>query len=401
MQTIKLKEIKHRGKFQIAAFFPYNRTLIELCKEASMVYSKTHKCWYIENNAENYNQVKTKFYGQADIDETELLAVNSEKLNLSTSLILPSTPLRNHRIVSTLRTEIKSEKMEGYDKREVPKEIADGLYKLKQWMAHKRYSESTIKTYLDSAKSFLMFVHPKPLQDVSNDDMVDYVNEYIIKRRLSFSYQNQAVNAVKLFFREIVKSKLDVEKFERPRREYKLPNVLSKAEVAAILKAHNNVKHKTMLSLIYACGLRRSELLYLKPTDIDSKRGLLIIRQAKGRKDRIIPISEKIIEMLRRYYMMYKPKVWLFEGQKVGEQYTAGSLQEVLKQSLEKSNIKKPVSLHWLRHSYATHLLEAGTDLRYIQELLGHKSSKTTEIYTHVSTKNIQKIKSPFDDLNL
>jgi len=225
------------------------------------------------------------------------------------------------------------------------------------------------------------------------------VNEYIIKKHLSYSYQNQVINAVKIFFREIEHSKFDVEKFERPRRQYKLPNVLSKAEVAAILKAHTNVKHKTMLSLIYACGLRRSELLYLKPTDIDSKRGLLIIRQAKGRKDRIIPISEKIIEMLREYFKIYKPKNWLFEGQTEGKQYSEQSLQSVLKQSLEKSGIKKPVTLHWLRHSYATHLLESGTDLRFIQELLGHKSSKTTEIYTHVSTKSLQKIKSPFDDL--
>jgi len=145
--------------------------------------------------------------------------------------------------------------------------------------------------------------------------------------------------------------------------------------------------------------LRRSELLNLKPTDVDSKRGLLIIRQGKGRKDRVTPISEKIIQMLREYYKMHRPKEWLFEGQNKGEQYSEKSLQSVLIQSLEKTGIKKPVSLHWLRHSYATHLLEAGTDLRYIQELLGHKSSKTTEIYTHVSTKSIRNIKSPFDDL--
>jgi len=281
----------------------------------------------------------------------------------------------------------------------IPTEIEQGLSALRLWMAHKRYSESTINTYIDGAKSFLMFTYPKPIQRVSNDDMVLYVNEYIIKRGLSFSYQNQVINAVKLFFREVVHGDLDLVKLERPRHEYKLPNVLSKEEVASILKAHINIKHKTMLSLIYACGLRRSELLNLKPLDIDSKRGLLIIKQAKGRKDRVAPISGKVIEMLREYYKMYRPKIWLFEGQNTGEQYSEKSLQNVLKQSLEKAQIKKPVTLHWLRHSYATHLLEAGTDIRYIQELLGHKSSKTTEIYTHVSTKSLQKIKSPFDDL--
>jgi integrase/recombinase XerD len=154
-----------------------------------------------------------------------------------------------------------------------------------------------------------------------------------------------------------------------------------------------------MLSLIYACGLRRSELLNLKLTDVDSKRGLLIIRQAKGKKDRVAPLPERIIVLLREYYIAYKPATWLFEGQVKGKQYSEQSLQSVLKQALLKAGIRKPVSLHWLRHSYATHLLEGGTDLRYIQELLGHKSSKTTEIYTHVTDKSLQKIKSPFDDL--
>lgn len=190
-----------------------------------------------------------------------------------------------------------------------------------------------------------------------------------------------------------------MEKIYRPKTEKLLPNVLSKEEIKKILNAHSNIKHKTMLSLIYSCGLRRSELINLKPSDIDSKRNVVIIRQSKGKKDRIVPLSIKILMMLRDYYLDYKPKTWLFEGQNVGEMYSEKSLQSVLKQALSKTKINKPVTLHWLRHSYATHLLEAGTDLRYIQELLGHNSSKTTEIYTHVSTKNIQQIKSPFDDL--
>jgi len=152
-----------------------------------------------------------------------------------------------------------------------------------------------------------------------------------------------------------------------------------------------------MLSIIYACGLRCGELLRLKPEHIDSKRNILIIKQSKGNKDRIAPLSDKSITLLRSYYKTFKPKVFLFEGEKEGSPYNARSLQNVLKQSVTKAGIKKPVTLHWLRHSYATHLLENGTDLRYIQEILGHSSSKTTEIYTHVSTKNIQNITSPFD----
>jgi len=165
------------------------------------------------------------------------------------------------------------------------------------------------------------------------------------------------------------------------------------------LQIRTNQKHRTMLSLIYACGLRRGELLNLKPENVDSKRHLLLILNAKGKKDRVIPISDKVITMLREYYKMYKPKIWLFEGQNAGEQHRDKSIQSVLKQALEKAKISKPVTLHWLSHSYATHLLESGTDLRYIQELLGHKSSKTTEIYTHVTEKSLQKIMSPFDDL--
>ena len=159
-----------------------------------------------------------------------------------------------------------------------------------------------------------------------------------------------------------------------------------------------NLKHRMMLSLFYACGLRRSELLHLQLTDIQSDRGLLLIRQAKGKKDRVVPLSAKLLENLRQYYVQYRPKRWLFEGQG-GGQYSEANLAKVLKTSLERAGINKPVTLHWLRHSYATHLLESGTDLRYIQELLGHNSSRTTEIYTHVSEKNLQAIRSPFDDL--
>lgn len=154
-----------------------------------------------------------------------------------------------------------------------------------------------------------------------------------------------------------------------------------------------------MLSLIYSCGLRCGELLALQPHHIDSKRNIVFIKQSKGKKDRIVPLSPKVLLLLRDYYKAYRPKTYLFEGQRVGCPYDARSLQLTLKQALQKAGINKPVTLHWLRHSYATHLLESGTDLRYIQELLGHNSSRTTEIYTHVSTKSIQLIKSPFDDL--
>jgi integrase/recombinase XerD len=271
--------------------------------------------------------------------------------------------------------------------------------KFKHWLLSRRYSDSTIKTYTEALKSFLTFYNEKLVSEITNDDVIRYNNEYILNNNLSASYQNQIVNALKLFFSTVQETKIELDKIHRPKRAKLLPNVLSKEEVKSILNAHSNIKHKTMLSLIYACGLRRSELLHLKPADIDSKRGIIIIRQSKGKKDRIVPLSTKILLLLREYYLINKPQKWLFEGQIAGELYSEKSLQSILKQALQKVAITKPVTLHWLRHSYATHLLESGTDLRYIQELLGHNSSKTTEIYTHVSTKSIQQIKSPFDDL--
>jgi integrase/recombinase XerD len=245
----------------------------------------------------------------------------------------------------------------------------------------------------------LIFYREKPVAEITNEDVIIYNNEYILKNNLSASYQNQIVNAIKLFFQTIRETKMMVDKIHRPKRAKLLPNVLSKEEIKLILNAHSNIKHKMMLSLIYSCGLRCGELLALKPVHIDSKRNIVLLKNAKGQKDRIVPLSPFILEMLRDYFKIYKPKTYLFEGQNAGELYSEKSLQSVLKQALQKAKITKPATLHWLRHSYATHLLESGTDLRYIQELLGHSSSKTTEIYTHVSTKSIQQIKSPFDDL--
>ena len=342
------KIITHRGSKRIAVYFEKNAELIARIKQLEgSRWSQTLGVWHLPDTEENRIRFKL-------------------------------TPL-SHTIPSS----------EGIVQ----------IEKFKQWLRSKRYSESTITTYSEALKSFLVFYREKPIIDITNEDVIVYNNEYVLKNNLSASYQNQIVNAIKLFFQTIRDTKMMVDKIHRPKRAKVLPNVLSKEEIKLILNAHSNIKHKTMLSLIYSCGLRRSELLNLKPADIDSKRGIIIIRQSKGKKDRIAPLSPKILEMLRDYYLLCKPKIWLFEGQIVGESYSEKSLQSILKQALQKTGIKKPVTLHWLRHSYATHLLESGTDLRYIQELLGHHSSKTTEIYTHVSTKSIQQIKSPFDDL--
>jgi len=273
------------------------------------------------------------------------------------------------------------------------------LNQFSHYLKYRRYSPNTIKTYTDALGVFFHYHSNKVPEQLGIAEIIEFNIGYILRKHLSASYQNQVINAIKLFYRNRFNRNMDLNNIQRPRREQRLPNVLSKQEIKSILEAPTNLKHRAMLSLIYACGLRRSELLNLSLSDVLSDRNVLFIRQSKGKKDRVIPISNKIIEMLRTYYKAYKPKVWLFEGQNAGERYSERSLQLVLKQALKKAGNSKPVSLHWLRHSYATHLLESGTDLRYIQELLGHNSSKTTEIYTHVTTKSLQQIRSPFDEL--
>lgn len=228
------------------------------------------------------------------------------------------------------------------------------LNNFKNYLLSKRYSPSTIKTYTETTGIFLRYFSEKTMEEINHLDFIEFNNNYILKKNLSNSYQNQVVNAVKLFFQIVENKQLIVELLHRPRREKKLPNVLSKEEVKAILVTPINIKHKAMLSLIYACGLRRGELLNLTLKDIQSDRNLLIIKQAKGKKDRIVPISTKLIELLRTYYKEWKPITWLFEGQSPNTQYSARSLELVLKKSLKLASINKPVSLHWLRHSYAT-----------------------------------------------
>lgn len=267
------------------------------------------------------------------------------------------------------------------------------------YLQSKRYRPNTIKSYKDALLSFLKFWNHKEISELNTQDIVVYNNEYIIKNKLSASYQSQIINAIKLYFRTVQGTKMDLAQIHRPKIAKKNPNVLSKEEVKRLLESVVNVKHKTLLTMAYACGLRSGEVLNIKLTDIDSNRMVLYVKDAKGGKDRMVPISHKLVEELRDYFLKYRPKVYLFEGIEKGEKYDGRSFQSVLKQTVNRSGIKKPVTLHWLRHSYATHLLDAGTDLRFIQELLGHKSSRTTEIYTHVSTRELKNIVSPFDTL--
>lgn len=365
----------HNNSTRLFLKFGYDQKLSELVKTLpGCKWSQTKKAWHIPYDMEMPDRLALFFTEHG----VKLTYVNE-------FLELP------------VRASAKPKPNEA-----LPGVNAEHVEKLKvfmQWMRSRRYSESTIGTYSDALKTFLRFHCQKDVSELSNNDIVIFNNEYVLKNKFSSSYQNQVVNAIKLFFRVVENKVMETEKVHRPKREKLLPNVLSKEEVKALLAAHNNIKHKAMLTMIYSCGLRRSELLNLRFNDIDSNRGLVIIRQAKGKKDRLVPLSPKVLQLLREYFVACKPQQWLFEGQAKGSKYDESSLVSVLKQAVDKAQIKKPVTLHWLRHSYATHLLENGTDLRYIQEILGHSHSKTTEIYTHVSNQSIQKVVSPFDSL--
>jgi integrase/recombinase XerD len=267
-----------------------------------------------------------------------------------------------------------------------------------RWMRQRRYADQTIKTYTSMLKVFLSHFPEKKIKEICINDIEEFNYYHVIGKGFSSSYQNQMINAIKLFYLKMLGINMELNKLERPRKGSFLPKVLSKEEVALIIGSIKNIKHRAILSLIYSAGLRRSELINLKLSDINSKRMLISIRQSKGAKDRVVGLSEKILSLLREYYQFYKPVHYLFEGQK-GGRYSGTSINLIFQRAKKNAGIKTSGGVHILRHSFATHLHESGYDIRIIQELLGHRSSKTTEIYTHISTKSIQKVISPFDDI--
>ena len=263
-----------------------------------------------------------------------------------------------------------------------------------------RYSSNTLAVYTDMFEEFMNFYPDKILEEISEEGIVLFLRYLVNERQVSISYQNQSINAIKFYYERVLRGSRKVYYIERPRKEQYLPEVLSEEEVAAILKVITNLKHKAIIMTIYSGGLRISEAINLKVKDIDSKRMQIRVEQAKGKKDRYPLLSQKTLLILRKYFKEYKPKEWLFEGEG-GGQYSQKAIQNILKRAVQKAQIKKHITVHTLRHSFATHLLEAGTDIRYIQSLLGHNSSKTTEIYTHITTKGFNQIISPLDNLDV
>jgi len=261
----------------------------------------------------------------------------------------------------------------------------------------KRYSKKTIDSYQSHLRMVRSYFGNRGFNQMNDRELFEFIYHLVTVKEISASYQRQIIGGLKLFYKEIYNREIPFEYMKVGRNEKKLPVVLSAEEAKIVVNCITNLKHKSMIALLYGSGLRIGELLDLKKTDIDSHRMLVHVRAAKGKKDRFTILSSSALEILREYYRGYRPKIYLFEGQKGGK-YSRESAAQVFKKSLEKAKINKKATLHTLRHSFATHLLEKGIGIAHIQKLLGHANINTTLVYTRIAQDALLEIKSPLDD---
>lgn len=266
-------------------------------------------------------------------------------------------------------------------------------------LVNKRYSDKTIKIYCSMFEEFINYHRKFVLEEIGNAEIKEFIAYLVQERRVSTSYQNQAVNAIKFYYEKVLGGPRKFIDLDRPRREKKLPEVLSREEVKAMISAMTNPKHKFILILLYSTGLRRNELLQLKLEDIDRDNMQIWVRNGKGKKDRYVQLGNGVLKFMDEYIALFNPQEYLIEG--IHDQYSASSLAQIINSAAKKAGVAKKVTPHKFRHSYATHLLEDGVDTRFIQELLGHASIKTTQIYSHVTSKNIKNITNPFDKMDI
>ncbi|MCB0383537.1 MAG: tyrosine-type recombinase/integrase [Psychroserpens sp.] len=359
-KTIKLSTKVHHNIKQIIIDFDYNETLIDLVKTIpNRRWSKSLNNWYVPYSESTLDSIITTFRNY-DIDSRAL-----------------------HK---------------GYyiDHSKLSKKYKTLVTYYSKYLRGKRYSKSTIDSYSFLVTDFFAYSRSKELQELTLRQVELYIEDVFLKRKYSVSTQRQLVSALKLLKSFCPEVGYDVLELERPKKDRKLPVVLSKEEIINLIRLTRNLKHRAIIALIYSCGLRISELIQLEIKHIDINRKQLLIKNAKGRKDRYVIIADSFMPLLHNYLTTYEPKFYFVEGQK-GRHYSAESIRKFLKMSCKRAGIHKRVTPHTLRHSYATHLLENGIDLRYIQELLGHAKPETTMIYTHVAQKDLLAIKSPLD----
>jgi integrase/recombinase XerD len=358
--TIFLEQKSHKKELRLLLRFTYNSELIAITKKLyGCKWSLTMQCWHLHFTKENIALVTESF--------KKFTNINFDKL--------PKKELFKR------------------DLNPAEKILLNNFY---LFLKGKRYSKSTIQTYTFFVADFVNFYTKKSLEEITNRDVELFIEKVFIERTYSVSSQRQFISALKIFIIFYPHTKINDLVLERPKGSRKLPSVLSQEEVLAIIQSTRNLKHRAVLALIYSCGLRISELINLKLTDFHLERKQLIVKDGKGRKDRYVSLADSFLPLLSNYYHSYTPKIYFVEGQNGGK-YSAESVRQFLRRSCLNAKIKKNVTPHTLRHSYATHLLENGVDIRYIQSLLGHSRPETTMIYTHVKRKDLMAIQNPLD----
>ena len=370
------------GLFRIYLTFPYDAQKVSLVRQLrKRDWDPYRKQWSAAYNTENIIRIKDNF--GVDVPE-------------------PSADMNQEKF----KQRVERRSFKDIERRAIGVEALRKLLAVRNWMQVQRYSSRTTETYVDCLTVLFKYYHTKNPLDFTKEDINRFNHDYVIRRGLSATYQNQFISALKIFFNLHKSCKFDLSELERPLRSFYLPEVLSKEEVEKLLSAVVNTKHFTMLAIIYSAGLRCGELLNLRITDINFSRRVILIRGGKGARDRFVPLSDFVEEIIKSYIEKFEPNKdlpetdrYLFEGQN-DSRYSARSLQKVLKNAQSIAGIKRDITLHTLRHSYATHLMESGTNLRYIQELLGHASPKTTQIYTHVSSEKLRRVSSPIDSFS-
>ncbi|MBL7963203.1 MAG: site-specific integrase [Flavobacteriales bacterium] len=365
VDPVLLEQLVHRGQRCIALRFPFNPLSIAAAKQAGAKWSQTHRCWYTPNTPGNLKAIFTAFKGLAWVDMNGLR--NKAPAAVGTMHGLPTGTVAKTKTLAE-RQVLNPVQQHALDAMRRKLEIA-------------RYGERSIPVYLNTTKQLFQFHPEKHPNDIRTEDIEAFQHHLAKERKVSNSTLNQAVNAIRYYYVNVVGDAKRVSAIERPRKETKLPHVLSEDEVASILRNVPNLKHRCILLLIYSAGLRLSEVIGLELTDISPERGQVLVRSGKGRKDRVTLLSQKAFATLQDYLAQYKPKRHLFEGVDGGP-YSPRSVQAIFHRARAKAGITKPATVHTLRHCFATHLIENGTDLRYIQALLGHASSKTTETVT-------------------
>ena len=374
--VVTLKHLLINGNKQIGLKFYPNKMIQTIIKGLPKVkWSNEYNMAFIENNKQNLDTIFNDFRGIAWINSGNFFNKN------------------------LIKNENETINLNIYRKRNLPRDYRTCPDDFLQKLELKQYALSTAKTYINLFEVFINHFKYWELTQIDEEQIRSYI-QGLVQQGKSSSYLNQMINSIKFYYEVVLEMPNRFYSIERPIKKNKLPKVLSKNEISSIIQAANNIKHKCIVSLLYSAGLRRGELINLKLSDIDSERMVINVIQGKGNKDRLTILSTSVLKDLRIYFKEWNPQIYLFEGMRGGK-YSPQSVNQIIKKAAKKAKIKKNVTTHMLRHSFATHLLEAGTDLRYIQVILGHSSTKTTEIYTQVAVNNIKTIESPIESLFL